>query len=304
MFSHAFGATGLTVSALGFGAGQIGGLDLDEGAAGALLNAALDLGITFVDTARGYGASEDRIGRHLSHRRDGFVLATKGGYGVDGVEDWTPACITQGVDAALRRLRTDRIDVFFLHSCPREVLQRPGLIEALEAAVQAGKVRVPGYSGENEDLAWAVESGRFGAIECSVNLFDQASLGGPVAEAARRGLGVVAKRPLGNAPWRFTDRPAGDYGEAYWERMQAMNLGPLALGLGAGRPADGLGWDALALRFAAFAPGVSTAIAGTGRAENLRRNAAIIADGPLPPATEAAVRAAFAAHGAGWRGEV
>ena len=288
-----FGATGLRVSALGFGAGHVGGDALSEDQAGTLLNAALDRGVTFFDTARGYGLSEERIGRHLSHRRDDFVLATKGGYGVEGVEDWTPACITRGVDDALRRLRTDRVDVFFLHSCGRDVLQRPGLIEALEAAVAAGKVRVAGYSGENEDLAWAVESGRFGAIECSVNVFDQASLGATVATAARRGLGVVAKRPLGNAPWRFAERPVGNYAEVYWERMQAMGLDP-------GVP----GWDELALRFAAFAPGVSTAIAGTSSLGNLERNVAIAERGPLEPAQVEAARTAFAAHGAGWRGEI
>ena len=236
MIVRDFGSTGLKVSALGFGAGHVGGEGMSEDQAGTLLNAALDRGVTFFDTARGYGASEERIGRHLAYRRDDFVLATKGGYGVDGVEDWTPACITRGVEDALRRLRTDRVDVFFLHSCGRDVLQRDGLIEALEAAVAAGKVRVAGYSGENEDLAWAVASGRFGAIECSVNLFDQASLDGTVAEAARRGLGVVAKRPLGNAPWRFAERPVGDYAEAYWERMQTLGLDP-GSGPGPGRRA-------------------------------------------------------------------
>lgn len=289
MIFRDFGKTGLRVSALGFGAGHVGGDGMSEDAAGTLLNRALDRGVTFFDTARGYGSSEERIGRHLSHRRDDFVLATKGGYGVAGVEDWTPACITRGVEEALRRLRTDRIDVFFLHSCGRDVLQREGLIEALEAAVAKGYVRVAGYSGENEDLAWAVASGRFGAIECSVNVFDQASLSGAVAEAEARGMGVVAKRPLGNAPWRFAERPVGDYAEVYWARMRALGVA-----------VD----EDLALRFAAFAPGVSTAIAGTSCVGNLERNVAVAERGPLEAVRVEAVRAAFAAHGAGWRGEI
>ena len=64
-----FGNTGLKVSALGFGAGHVGDPSMDESAVGALLNAALDAGVTLVDTARGYGLSEERIGRHLAHRR-------------------------------------------------------------------------------------------------------------------------------------------------------------------------------------------------------------------------------------------
>src|SRR6185295_18171863 len=82
-----FGTTGLVVSALGFGAGQIGDESMGEVQAGALLNAALDLGITLVDTARGYGLSEERIGTHLAHRRQEFVLSTKVGYSVPGYDD-------------------------------------------------------------------------------------------------------------------------------------------------------------------------------------------------------------------------
>jgi aryl-alcohol dehydrogenase-like predicted oxidoreductase len=293
MQTRPFGRTGLAVSALGFGAGHVGGTEMSEDEAGTLLNRAVDLGVTFFDTARGYGLSEARIGRHLSYRRSDFVLATKCGYGVEGHEDWTPGCVAAGVDEALRRLRTDYIDVVLFHSCPRDVLARPGLIEALEDAVKAGKVRVAGYSGENEDLAYALSTGRFGAIECSVNPFDQRSLDGAVAEAARRGVGVIAKRPLGNAPWRFGERPEGSYAEAYWVRMRAMALDPAPLG-----------WDEFALRFSAFAEGVGTAIAGTSKLANLARNVAIVEQGPPPPDLVARAREAFRAHDAGWVGEV
>lgn len=293
MLQRPFGRTGLTVSVLGFGAGHVGRDDLDEDSVGWILNLALDLGVTLFDTARGYGRSEERIGRHLAHRRDQFVLVSKCGYGIEGVEDWTPEAITAGIDEALGRMRTDYLDVMLLHSCPRHVLERPGLLDALERAVQAGKVRVAGYSGENEDLAFAIETGRFGAIECSVNLFDQRGLSGLVARAAEKGMGVIAKRPLANAPWRFQERPVGDYCEVYWERMQAMRLDP-----------GPLGWDELALRFAAYAPGVSCAIAGTANREHLKRNVALVEQGPLPTETVAQAREAFARHGADWAGQV
>jgi aryl-alcohol dehydrogenase-like predicted oxidoreductase len=288
-----FGNTGLTVSALGFGAGHIGAWEMSEDDAGRLLNAALDVGINLVDTARGYGLSEERIGRHLARRRDEFVLVTKGGYGIEGVEDWTPEAITRGVDEALGRLRTDRIDVMLFHSCPTDVLMRPGLIEALERARDSGKVGLIGYSGENEDLAAAIGTGRMGAIETSVNVFDQRGLSGAVADAAARGLGVIGKRPLGNAPWRYAERPVGDYAETYWARMRAMDL-----------DLGGLAWGEFALRFAAFAPGVGTVIAGTGNPANLRQNAEWVARGPLPDALVAAARAAFAAHDQGWVGQI
>jgi aryl-alcohol dehydrogenase-like predicted oxidoreductase len=288
-----FGATGLEVSALGLGAGPLGDLALPDRDAEALLDQALDLGVNLIDTARSYHASEERIGRVLARRRDDVVISTKIGYGIPGHDDWTGACISAGVDAALARLRTDRIDVVHLHSCPLEVLRRDDVVGALTAAVAAGKVRVAAYSGDNDELDFAVASGAFGAVQTSFSLCDQRARGGALAAAAARGLGVIAKRPLANAPWRFTERPSGHDTEEYWRRWRALELDPGALD-----PAE------LALRFAAWFPGVHSAIAGTVSGAHLRRNAEVVARGPLPPAATAASCAAFDARGAGWPGVV
>jgi aryl-alcohol dehydrogenase-like predicted oxidoreductase len=82
-----FGRTGLTVPSLGFGAGHVGDPALAEAEVERLLHGALDLGVTLIDTARSYGLSEERIGRHLAGRRDEFILSTKIGYGIPGYED-------------------------------------------------------------------------------------------------------------------------------------------------------------------------------------------------------------------------
>lgn len=162
MQQRPFGRTGLTISALGLGAGQVGERDVTDREAATLLHAALDAGITLVDTARGYGTSEERIGRHLSSRRDEFVLSTKGGYDIEGTRDWTPENLRGSVERSLRLLRTDWIDVFHLHSCPSEVLARGDLQDALEGLVAAGSIGVAAYSGDNAPLAEAAGSGRFG----------------------------------------------------------------------------------------------------------------------------------------------
>ncbi len=287
------GVTGVRVPVLGLGAGQVGDDRLPEPEAGRLLNAALDLGMTLVDTARSYGLSEERIGRHLAHRRGEFVLITKVGYGVDGEADWTAACVRRGIDDALRRLRTDAIDVVLLHSCGADPLRDEGLLRALEDARRQGKLRVAGYSGENEPLQLALEPGRFGAIECSVNLCDQRAIDGALPVARERGLGVIAKRPLANAPWVHAERPAGRYVEDYWVRWKAMGIDPA-----------GLPWDELALRFSAYQPGVSCCMVGTTRVEHLRRNAEAVARGPLPAHLAEAIRAAFREHDRGWIGQV
>jgi aryl-alcohol dehydrogenase-like predicted oxidoreductase len=275
-----FGDSGLTVSALGLGAGQIGEAWIDDAHAARVLDAALDAGVRLIDTARGYGTSEERIGRHPAGRRDDVVVVTKVGYDVEGAGDWTASAVTGGA-----------LDVALLHSCSLEVLQRGEVIEALHTARDAGKVRVTGYSGENEVLDWAVRSGHFGAVETSLNLADQWSLTHVLPDAAR--LGVIAKRPLANAPWRFAERPVGEYAETYWERLRTLGL----------EPADG-DWTATAVRFAAFAPGVSAAIVGTASPEHLRAAAWAVERGPLPDGEVERWRRAWGAHADVWPGEV
>jgi aryl-alcohol dehydrogenase-like predicted oxidoreductase len=286
------GNTGLEVSALGLGAGRIGSEELADDAVEGLLNLALDAGMTLIDTARSYGLSEERIGRYASHRRDEFVLSSKGGYGVEGTRDWTPEALERGIDRALSTMRTDRIDIFHLHSCPKEVAMRDDLLAALDRSREAGKIVVAGYSGEGDALSWAVRSGLFGAIECSVNVFDQNSLEYVLPTASHRGVGVIAKRPLGNAVWRLREWPRGD-DATYWERMQAMQLEP-----------GELSWHELALRFSAFAPGVASAIVGTSRADHLLEALAAIERGPLPEAQRLRIGALFQSKDRGWGGHV
>lgn len=293
-----FGATGLSVPPLGLGAGQVGDEALSDAEAGDLLNLAVDLGVLLIDTARGYGRSEWRIGRYLSSRRDEVVLTTKVGYDVPGCQDWTYEAVIGGVDRARAQLRCDTIDIVHLHSCDLEVLRTGAVIDALDEARSRGWLRVGAYSGEGAALDWAVDSGRFASIECSVNLCDQQVLDGAVARAAANGMGVIAKRPLANAPWRYSTAPHGLYVEPYWHRWQA---------LGWQQETDfaGLPPDEVALRFAAFARGINCAIAGTASQANLRRNVAAVQHGPLPAGMAQALKTRFHAVDPGdWVGQL
>ncbi|MFC3928922.1 aldo/keto reductase [Streptococcus caprae] len=209
---------------MGFGAGHIGLDHQDEKQIDYLLNEILDFGINLIDTARGYGQSEERIGKFLSHRRQDTVLSTKVGYSIPGYEDWSSGIITAGIDHALKLLKTDYLDIVHLHSCDKEILERGEVIEALLAAKQAGKIRAAAYSGENEGLQYAVDLQVFDSIECSVNIFELNSLKQQVKQAKEQGMGVIAKRPIANAPWRYDTRPVGEYVEPYWERMQQLTL--------------------------------------------------------------------------------
>ena len=266
-----FGNTGLKVSPLGFGAGQIGESDLSEKDAERILNQVLDAGITLIDTARSYGLSEQRIGRHAGRRRNEFVLSTKVGYGIAGHPDWTYGCVKAGIDEALRNLRTDRIDIVHLHSCPVETLRNGEPARALLEAVEGGKVRVAAYSGENDALEWAVRNGPFGSVQHSVNICDQRSIDGSLKHEREKSLGVIAKRALANAPWRYAECPKGKYVEEYWWRWKTMKI-----------DLRGLDRDELALRFSAFTPGVCACVVGTKDVKHLVHNIANLEKGPLP----------------------
>ncbi len=288
-----FGTSGLHVSRLGFGAMHINDARTSEAEAGHLLNAVLDLGVKLIDTARGYGLSEERIGRHIAHRRSDYVLSTKVGYGIEGVPDWTYDCITAGVDAALARMRCERIDIVHLHSCPLHVLQQGDVIRGLEACVAAGKVGVAAYSGDNAELTFAIESGRFGGLQTSISVCDQVNLLARLPVAAALGIGVIAKRPISGAVWQHAGRPEAFAEGHYWDRWQAM-------GLAAQLPTAH--WNELALRFVAFQPGISSTIVGTGKLAHFQQNLAAIEKGPLPLEMVDLMRRAFLQHDTSWGG--
>jgi len=294
MQQRAFGRTGLVVPVLGFGAMQAGDPSLDDAEAGRLLNAVLDAGLRLIDTARAYGLSEERIGRHLAHRRGEYVLSTKVGYGVPGVPDWTADCILRGVDAARDRLRTDVIDVVHLHSCQLETLHQGEVADALRRCVDQGKVRVAAYSGDDEALRYAVDCGAFASFQASVNPCDQQAL--PVLQRAHRlGAGTIVKRAFAGHPWAATMAPADHAHGEYLRRFQQLRET---------LPEIDDDWPAVALRFAAFEDGVDCVIVGGTNTRHVERNVAAVAQGPLEPGLRTAIREAFAKLGADWRGIV
>lgn len=292
MLFRDFGTTGLKVSAIGYGAGTIGSEKISEKQAAKVLNGVLDLGVNLIDTARGYGLSEQRIGQHISHRRDQFILSTKVGYGVEGQQDWTYACIIAGVERALKLMKTDVLDIVHLHSCPTHVLQDASVIDALDELKHQQKIKVMAYSGENEDLAHAVYSDRFDSIMASLNFCDQRIIDNQLPRAKERGMGMIAKRPIANAPWRFNQRPVGDYAEEYWHRMQTMAID------------FGISELEMAIRFCVFTYGVDSGIIGSINLDHIKANIAQIAAGPLDQALLSRIRGRFKDCDQDWQGQL
>jgi len=154
------GTSGLVVSVVGLGTNNLG-MKLDDAQSREVVHAALDEGITLFDTSDSYGASEERLGRLLDGRRDDVVLATKFGSDVrprgnSNGEDWgargSRRYVRRAVEASLRRLRTDWIDLYQLHR-PDPATPIEETLSALDDLVHEGKVR---YIGSSNFAGWQV----------------------------------------------------------------------------------------------------------------------------------------------------
>jgi aryl-alcohol dehydrogenase-like predicted oxidoreductase len=298
-----FGRTGLRVSPLGFGAAPIGYLTTDQDRVSSILNVLLDQGVNVLDTAASYKGSEELIGNAVGHRRDEYVLVSKCGSQVPQAQGkaWSAELILSTVDASLRRLRTDRLDVMLLHSCDLGTLQKGEALGALVKARDAGKIRFAGYSGDNDAAAWAAQQPDIAVLETSINLVDQNNIDEVLPVARKHDVGVIAKRPIANSAWRGPQAFSGIYPEyirPYWERFQKIGLKPQDLGFSGEQD-----WAEIALRFTLSLPGVHTAIIGTTNPDNARANVAAARKGPLPEDTVKKIRAAFTqAAAGGWPG--
>ena len=294
METRTLGRTNLSVSVLGLGAAEIGFEDIPPETVDRLVGTALDNGLNVIDTAECYRTSEEHLGRALAGRRNECFLFTKCGHATGltgaipralnrfsrkltghnpfGFHDWERLTLDKSIERSLRLLRTDYIDVLQLHICPEEILRRGEVIESLQRARQAGKTRYIGYSGEGGAALYAVECGAFDTLQISLNFLDQEAIDKVIPEAKKRNVGVIAKRPVANAVWRYRTLPDNSYHHIYWQRLAKMGYD------------GGCNGDALfstALRFTLTVSGVHTAIVGTSKPARCEQNADVVAAGPL-----------------------
>jgi len=268
------GKTDMNVTRLGLGLAEIPRHDdsqSDVEAAGRVLNAALDGGINFLDTAACYGETEEMMGKTVAHRRDEYFLATKCGHvtGVATGKPWSVETIEQSIDRSLKRLQTDHVDLLQLHSCPLEVLEQGDVIEALQRARDAGKTRYIGHSGDNKAARWAVESGHFDTLQTSYNLVEQHGHTKKLLSLAHeKGMGTIIKRPVANGVWGKATSPYA-YGDEYHRRSEIMReLGPLD-----GEPEDPY---ILTMGFTLAHPNVDVAIVGSHNPAHVQSNIEIV----------------------------
>jgi aryl-alcohol dehydrogenase-like predicted oxidoreductase len=204
-----FGRTNLNVTRLALGGYPFGGVNRARGwdpfgpqgraTAIATIRAALDAGITYIDTAPGYGDgnSESIIGEATQGRRDSFTLATKVGYRKLTAQD-----VTASVEASLRRLRTDVIDVIQFHGGmyePGDVdhILKDGLLDALKKLRAQGKLRFIGFTVEEPWTARPlIATGEFDVVQLRYNLIYQSAALHALNDARGADMGVAVMRPM------------------------------------------------------------------------------------------------------------
>jgi aryl-alcohol dehydrogenase-like predicted oxidoreductase len=266
MEKRILGKTGMNVTVLGYGGAEIGYRGVPEDTVERLINGALDAGLNVIDTAECYVDSEEKIGKVASRRRNEYFLFTKCGHDKDG-DHWNPKKMTEQIDRSLKRLQTDRVDLLQLHSCTQEQLRQGDVIQVIQRARDAGKTRFIGYSGDRQAALCAVQSGIFDTVQISVSIADQEALDLVLPSAQAKGIGVIAKRPIANAIWKESSKPA-EYYQPYWERLHQLDYDFLRTHSGQD--------VATALRFTLSAEGVHTAIVGTTKPERWKQNAELL----------------------------
>jgi aryl-alcohol dehydrogenase-like predicted oxidoreductase len=280
-----FGKTDMQTSVLGFGSSEIGHGEAAQSTVDQILNEALNNGLNVIDTAECYKEAESLVGNAVSHRRSEFYIFTKCGhrYGVEtDFPDWHPDQISGSIDHSLKRLKTDCVDLMQLHTCSKDVLAQGDVVDRLIRAREQGKTRYIGYSGDGEDARYALEMGVFDALQTSVNVADQQSIDLLLPYCVENEIGVIAKRPVANAAWRYAPNAPGGYAQPYWERLEKLQYPFLSLPLQESVE--------VALRFTLMQPGLCTAIVGTQHPGRWQANAEGVAKGPLSEAELAEIR--------------
>ncbi len=277
---RSLGRTGLSVSEVSLGTVELGmeyGLKEDgassvpaETDARNLLNRAIDSGVNFIDTAALYGNSEEIIGRALKGRRSEYVLATKCMHRLDEGLDYADSrrSIAESIDRSLLRLQTDYIDLLQVHG--RDLLDvelrmiRDGVVmDEMENARKAGKIRFTGYSSYSEEAALAaIEDDRWDTLQFACNILDRRYLKRVIPEACKRGVGIVVRSAL--LKGALTDK----------SRFMPERLKPLVDHIDRlvdVQAATRYSLPELALRFVLSIPDISTVIVGADRLEYLEQ---------------------------------
>jgi aryl-alcohol dehydrogenase-like predicted oxidoreductase len=306
---------GRPVSVVGLGAWQLGGdwgeVGEDEGLA--LIDAAVDSGVTFVDTADVYGdgRSERLIGRWLARHPDADVMvATKMGRRVEQtVENYSPDAMRSWNDRSRANLGVDTLDLVQLHCPPTALYSADAVFDDLDAMVGEGRMRAYGVSVETcEEALAAIARPHVASVQIILNALRLKPLERVLPAAYDAGVGIIARVPLasGLLSGRYDESTTfgADDHRTYNRHGEAFDVGetfsgvPFDVGLAAVRGLSaavpsGATTAQFALRWIIDQPGVTTVIPGARNREQARGNASAASLAPLTPEALATVRSVY-----------
>jgi aryl-alcohol dehydrogenase-like predicted oxidoreductase len=253
-----------------------GGRAVTDQQAETILNAVLDEGINFIDTANDYGRSEEFIGKYISHRRNEFYLATKCGCTVvrrdantdDTPHVWTRDNLFRGLNESLERMKTDNIDIMQLHNPPVEETEKNQLVDALREMQQQGKVRFISISTTLPHLPTYLHWGVFDTFQIPYSALERDHEAW-ISRAAEAGIGTIIRGGVARG-----EVGVGLGNENRWKKFVEADLDELC--------EPGESRTAFLLRFTLSHPHANTVIVGTLYPEHLRENIAALEQGPLP----------------------
>jgi aryl-alcohol dehydrogenase-like predicted oxidoreductase len=284
-----FGTTGMRVSAIGLGCNPFGN-EVDPAGAEAIVNQAIDLGVTYFDTADSYfdGRSEDYLGRALRGKRDRVIVATKVGNATGSGPNDTGTSrrhLMDAVEASLRRLQTDYIDVYQIHSPDRHTPVEETM-RALDDLVRQGKVRYIGCSNYFEwevcEAIWTAREHHLSTfVSCQefYNLLYRDAEKRMVPFCQKYGLALIPYFPLAGAMLSGTYRhnaepPAGSRGaiRPSFKRWDSERNWAVQEQLASFAERRGCSLPELAVAWLLTRPMLCTVIAGADRAEHIAAN--------------------------------
>ena len=314
------GKTGYEVSSIGLGAWAMGGDwgEVDDEESLRTLHAAADAGVTLFDTADVYGdgRSERLIGQFLRERPgERYVVATKMGRRVPQlVENYTPEAFRSWLARSHENLGLERIDLVQLHCPPTDLYERAEVYAALDELVAEGLIAHYGVSVEKvAEALRAIDHPGVSSVQIIVNIVRQRPTEGFLAEARRRGVGVLARVPLASGLLTGKLRPDSTFAPTdhrnYNRHGEAFDVGETFAGLDYEtglalveqlRPLvpEGATMAQLALRWILMHESVTSAIPGARTPEQARANAAAADLAPLPATTMERIRELYLAYAA------
>jgi aryl-alcohol dehydrogenase-like predicted oxidoreductase len=295
-----FGNSGIDVSVVGLGTWPLGNDffgDVNESAGIAVIQKALDIGINLIDTSPAYGQAyeaEITVGKALKGRRDKAIVSTKcgvhrvlgaGNYAIAGgyTRCLAPDAVSAELENSLKRLGTDYVDIYFVH-WPDLNNGNDGALELLSKWKKEGKIRAGAVSNFSvEQIKNAVAKGGISGIQPQLSLFAQGSINdGVIPFAADNNLGIMTygslgggilagafKEPPKSGPKELRSGFYDSFSPAKWEKCNKVvdTLREIAAGRGVSVAEVAINW-VLAQK------GISTALIGTTKPENLVKNAA------------------------------